>query len=291
MIYLIQALFPLLAFVSLPLVYATAYTWRNPGVAQVFWPQTWRSALAFALAFNLTFFIQEVFLVWPKAVTATLEPTLFHNNHIWRGTHPHLDLLQGTGALGTIAAGAVAWYWLARHTPRTLEWRLFVFWMAVLGFLSALPQVVIGAIIHANDVGRAMTGLGFSQWARWVAACAAMLIMAVLCWQLAPYLLRMVRLNGSVGEGAHAAFWLAFLPCVLAVPLIVPFRMPNDPVEILLPPVLDALIAGSWLWFAGTRVRGADHAEVSPGSALTLAVALIALLAFFHLVLAPGVSF
>ena len=288
---LAHVLFVLLAFVSLPAVYAAARTWRSPALTRDFWPHTWRSALAFALAFNLMFFIQEFFLVWPKAMTPGLEPTLFHNNHIWRGTHPRLDLLQGTGAIGTMCAGAVAWYWLARHMPRTLEWRLFVFWMAVLGFLSALPQVVIGATIHANDVGRAMTGLGFSQFARWVAAGAAMVIMAAVCRQLTPYLLRMVSLNESTGERARAAFWLAFLPCVLAVPLIVPFRVPNQPLEILLPPVVDALIAGSWLWVAGTRVRSVEHSMAPLGSAIPLGLALMALLAFFHLVLAPGVTF
>lgn len=289
MIQLIYLLLPLLVFVSLPSIYAAMRAWRSPAVSGDLWSYTWRSALAFTLAFNVIFFIQEVFLVWPKAITAGLEPTLYHNNHTWRGSHPHLDLLQGTGALGTMCAGAVAWYWLARHRPRTLEWQLFVFWLAVLGFISALPQVVLGATIHANDVGRAMTGLGFSQFARWVAAGIAMILMAMLCRQLTPYLLRMVRLNG--GEHARAAFWLAFLPCVLAVPLIVPFRMPNDPIEILLPPLVDALIAGSWLWAFGTRVKNVEAVAVSPGTAMPLALALLALLAFFRLVLAPGVSF
>lgn len=289
MIQLIHLLLPLLVFVSLPAIYAAARSWRAHPISVDLWSYAWRSALSFALAFNAIFFIQEFFLVWPKAMTPGLEPTLFHNNHTWRGTHPHLELLQGTGALGTMCAGAVAWYWLARHTPRTLEWRLFVFWMAVLGFMSALPQVVLGATIHANDVGRAMAGLGFSQFARWVAAGIAMIAMAVLCRQLVPYLLRMVRLNS--GEHARAAFWLTFLPSMLAVPLIVPFRMPNDPIEILLPPVLDALIAGSWLWAFGTREKNVEAVEVSPGTAIPLALALLAVLAFFHLVLAPGVSF
>src|SRR5262245_10284542 len=57
------------------------------------------SALACTLAFNLTFFIQELFLVVPKALTPGLSPTLFHNNHTWTGTHPLAELFQGTGAL------------------------------------------------------------------------------------------------------------------------------------------------------------------------------------------------
>ena len=75
------------------------------------------------------------------------------------------------------------------------------------------------------------------------------------------------------------------------MPLIVPFRVPNHPVEILLPPLVDALIAGSWLWAAGARTRSGVHEAVSPGSTIPLLLALFALLAFFHLVLAPGVTF
>ncbi len=288
---LFLALSILLAFMLLPAAYAATRTWKNPASSRDFWPLTWRSALTFVLAFNLTFFIQEVFLVWPKILAPGLEPTLFHNNHTWLGTSPHLDLLQGTGAIGTMCAGAAAWYWLARRTPRGLELRLFVFWMAVLGFLSALPQVVIGAFVHANDVGRAMTGLGFSPFARWVAAGAALLAMAVLCRQLAPHLLGMITSDGSTGDCARAAFWLGFLPCMLAVPLIVPFRVPNHPLEILLPPLVDASIAGSWLWAAGARMRSVVHAAASPGSTVPWLLALFALLVFFHLVLAPGVSF
>jgi hypothetical protein len=48
------------------------------------WKLAITSALLYALAFNLTFFIQELFLVLPKALTPGLRPILFHNNHRWR---------------------------------------------------------------------------------------------------------------------------------------------------------------------------------------------------------------
>jgi len=54
-------------------------------------PREWRltiaSALVYAVAFNVTFFVQELFLVLPKAFTPGLRPTLYHNNHTWEGTH------------------------------------------------------------------------------------------------------------------------------------------------------------------------------------------------------------
>ena len=153
---------------------------------------TLKSTLAFVLAFNLTFFIQELFLVIPKALTPGLEPTLFHNNHTWRGHHPIEDLLQGSGALATVIAGGLFSYWLVRHPPVGQVTRLLMFWMAVLGFLAALPQVVIGSVIAQNDVGRALNYLGFTPAAKALASAAAMLAMAAVCWRLAPYLLSLI---------------------------------------------------------------------------------------------------
>ena len=48
------------------------------------WKQTISSALLYTLAFNLTFFIQELFLVLPKALTPGVRPTLFHLDGLQR---------------------------------------------------------------------------------------------------------------------------------------------------------------------------------------------------------------
>jgi hypothetical protein len=283
------ALLWLLALALLPALYAA---WRMAGTTSS--PPPWRltllSTLAFALAFNLVFLVQEWFLVWPKSLVAGLEPTLFHNNHTWRGTHPDVDLLQGTGALGTLLAGALAWYGLARHTPRREDLRLLMFWLALLGFLSALPQFVLGAALHANDVGRAMTGLGFSQGARWTAAALSSLAMAGVCWRLAPYLLTLGPAADDAGR-ARTGLHLALLPALLALPLIVPFRIPNHAVEVLLPPAADGLIAGAWTWAAAWHVRIAERMRASPASAVPVLGALLLLWAFFQFVLARGVEF
>ena len=111
----------------------------------------------------------------PKAFTPGLEPTLFHNNHDWRGHHPLEDLLQGTGALATVIAGVLFSLWLTRRTPKGDVTRLVLFWLALLGFLSALPQVVIGTVILQNDVGRAMSYLHFTPTARLLASIGALL--------------------------------------------------------------------------------------------------------------------
>lgn len=72
-------------------------------------PWDWKLAIAsaflYALAFNLTFLIQELFLVIPKALTPGLRPILFHNNHTWSGENPLAKLFQGTGALAIFVTG------------------------------------------------------------------------------------------------------------------------------------------------------------------------------------------
>jgi hypothetical protein len=253
------------------------------------WRLTLKSAFAFVLAFNVIFFIQELFLVLPKALTPGLEPTLFHNNHNWRGTNPLEDLLQGTGALATVVAGAIFSTWLIRRTPKGDVARLVLFWLALLGFLSALPQVVIGTVILQNDVGRAMSYLQFTPTARLLASVGAFIGMALLCWRLTPYLLSPA--SAERARRGAAAFRLAVLPCILAIPLIVAFRVPNAAIEVLLPPCVDALIAAVWIQAASWHARPIDAASPQPQPLSWLLIALGCLLAFFQLVLRPGIDF
>jgi hypothetical protein len=282
-------------FLVAPLAWSCRQWWRGTGDtpssvqhgAPWDWRLTLKSTLAFVLAFNLVFFIQELFLVLPKALTPGLEPTLFHNNHNWRGHHPLEDLLQGTGALATVIAGALFGGWLIRRTPKGDVARLMLFWLALLGFLSALPQVVIGTVILQNDVGRAMSYLHFSAGGRLLASVGAFFAMALVCWRLTPYLL-------SAAEHARrgtAAVRLGVLPCILAIPLIVVFRIPNAAIEVLLPPCVDAFIAAAWILAAAWHARPIDAGTPRRQPISWLLIALAGLLAFFHLVLRRGIDF
>src|SRR5690349_4508720 len=131
---------------------------------------SWRfaaaSMLVYVFAFNLTFFIQELFLVLPKAFTPGLRPTLYHNNHGWKGTNPLAGLFQGTGALATLLVGLVCLWLLRRPRAWPAGTRLFVFWMAYCGCFMALPQVVIGALSAGSDIGMAMAYLQLGQGTR-----------------------------------------------------------------------------------------------------------------------------
>ncbi len=245
------------------------------------------STLAFALAYNLIFLTQELGLVIPKAFTPGLKPTLFHNNHDWTGHHPLENLFQGTGALATVLVGLACAAWVTLRPPRSDGVRLFAIWMALLGVLSALPQVLIGTVIPQNDVGRAMGFFGMAPGAKLAASAVALLAMAAACRWAAGRFLAL----GRTGVGPGFVLWTATLPALAAVILIVPFRMPGAPIEILLPLGVAAVTAALWLqaWSWFVRPVGPPAPDALPP--MTLAAALALLLAVFHLSLRPGVPF
>lgn len=240
------------------------------------------SALLYTLAFNLTFFIQELFLVVPKALTPGLRPTLFHNNHTWEGQHPLASLFQGTGAVATIVSGIVCLLLLRGDRVRSTTLRLFLIWMAFHGFFQALPQFFIGALVPGNDVGMAMDYFHMSQTAKWIAASVAVLVMVPIGARLTRHLLGI----------SHEFFTLALIPAFAAIPLIVAFRVPREMLEVLLPPVLTTIVGLTAItanWWRLRRVSVAPE-PVTVSLAYPL-VAVVALLLVFQLVLRPGIAF
>lgn len=248
--------------------------------------QRWRlaicSALLYTLAFNLTFFIQELFLVVPKALTPGLRPTLFHNNHTWDGDSPLASLFQGTGALATVVSGIVCMLLLRGDRIRSTTVRLFVIWMAFHGFFQALPQVVMGAFIPGNDVGMAMNYFHMSTGAKWVAAFAAVMAIALIASRLARHLL---ALSPDLLRNAT-------LPAVAAIPLIIAFRVPREALEVLFPPLLVTIVGLTAIHLAALRVQGVSATrEPEPVSIAYPLVAVVALLLVFQVVLRPGIAF
>ena len=61
------------------------------------------SAVLYALAFNIIFFIQELFLALGKRWLG-LKAILYHYNHYWEGTHPMESLAQGYGAAAILVS-------------------------------------------------------------------------------------------------------------------------------------------------------------------------------------------
>jgi len=249
------------------------------------------SLLAYTLAFNLTFFIQELFLVVPKALTPGLQPTLYHNNHHWEGSHPLENLFQGTGAAAILISGLL-FAWLAkRGAGRTEAKRLFVLWMAYHGLFQSLPQVAFAAVSPGSDSGRALDWFALGPTAELLVSVggAAAIILAGLFMTS-----RFLELGPRFDSGrarTHFTFFIAVLPAVLAIPILILFRVPREWVEVVMPTIAVPLIGLIWVqsnaWRTAVEPR---PAAPSPSLAVPLAM-VIALLLVFQLVLRPGIPF
>jgi hypothetical protein len=255
------------------------------------WRLSTASALLYALAFNLTFFIQELFLVVPKALTPGLRPTLYHNNHSWQGEHELASLFQGTGALAILIAAVVCATLLRAGAGRTPTTRLFLIWMAYSGFFQSLPQVVVGAMNPQNDVGMAMDFFGLSDALKGVLALLALGAMPFLALWLARQLLALADLER--GESKRRFVFLAgTLPAWIAIGLIVPFRLPREWIEVLIVPVIATVVGTVWMQAGAWLARPARAAPLAISWPIgRLLVALLALLAVFQLILRPGIQF
>jgi hypothetical protein len=260
------------------------------------WKRAMVSALLYALAFNLTFFVQELFLVLPKAFTPGLRATLFHNNHRWTGENPLASLFQGTGALAIFATGVICALLLQHRPARSPSMRLFLIWMAYNGFLQSLPQVVIGSIEPENDVGMAMDYLHLGVAAKIVAAIVALIaIPAAALWLRGPLLSLAENPADVATRRARTTFMFraATLPALAAVLLIIPFRVPRNWVEVVAVPVVVTVIGIAWIQAGAWAIRGAKASGANLGSkSIAYAFsALLILLLIFHFVLRPGVQF
>jgi hypothetical protein len=263
-------------------------------------PWNWQlmasSALLYTLAFNLTFLIQELFLVLPKAFTPGLRPTLFHNDHTWEGINPLASLFQGTGALATFLSATACALFLRRGRPRSSTLRLFLFWMTYNGFFQSLPQVIIGAVEPDNDVGMAMDFLYFDATVKAVAALAALAAIPLIGLRLRRLLLSLAKDPASVASArarARYVFQVATLPALAGILLIIPFRVPRDWIEVVMVPVVVTMVGVAWLQAGAwgvSEVKTGDSGSGAPSIVYPLG-AVLALLAVFQLVLRPGIHF
>ncbi len=256
------------------------------------WTLTLNSTLWYVLAFNLTFFVQELFLVLPKAFTPGLQPTLFHNNHAWQGQHPLAALWQGTGALATVLM-ALACLWRLSRGGRSADARLLLVWLAFSGIFMALPQVAIGALSAGSDLGMAMHYLQWSDATRLTAALLALLAIPPLALLLARHLLAVADPTqvASAGGRTRFVFLAATLPALLGTVLIVPFRVPREWIEVVLLPAWVMVFGIVWMQAGAWCIGHVRALALRPGPTWRPLVAVLALLLVFQLVLRPGVAF
>lgn len=295
------ALASALVLVAAPLALAAAgglRARRSPAAAPRapwHWRLTLLSTLLYTLAFNLVFFVQELFLVLPKALTPGLSATLFHNDHRWHGEHPLARLFQGTGVLATLIVALACMALLRCGRVRSTAWRLLLIWTAYCGAFMALPQLVVGALSGGSDVGTAMDYLEWSPATKTTVALLALAAMPPLAWWLVRELLALANTAAQIdGAGARTrfVFRVATVPLLLALPPIVAFRVPREWIEVVVVPLVVAAIGLAWMQ-AGAWCAGAVDAR-GRGEPLPLAwpaAAVLALLLVFQCVLRPGVPF
>jgi hypothetical protein len=254
------------------------------------WRPFVHSLLAYVLAFNLTFFLQELLLVLPKALVPGVTPTLYHNNHQWVGDAPIAELFQGTGALAILVSGLLfAWVVARQDRPG-----LFPLWMAFNGLFQSLPQFVVGAIVPENDMGRAYDYLGMGAVGEGLLAVIALAAMPVAglwlgrrflasAWERAPVASQRTRFGYLLR--------MAGLPALAAIPIIILYRVPRELIEVISAPVLVPLFGYGWLQLAAFRRADGHGRGAPPDAVMPMLLAVIALLALFQLVLRPGISF
>ncbi|MGH8082741.1 MAG: hypothetical protein ACREP7_19345 [Lysobacter sp.] len=253
------------------------------------------SGLLYAFSFSLIFFIQEFFLVLPKALTPGLKPTLFHNNHHWDGDNPLARLFQGTGALAILLTAIAFTLWFKLRPPRSATLRLFVLWTAFHGYFQSLPQVVVGSVLPQNDVGMAFEYLQLSGATKLGLAMIALPAIVFLATRFARPLLELATHAGEVvTPQRRSGFMLrtATLPALLALPVIVAMRVPGSLDQVAIVPVAEFVIGVFWLqayaWFAKPRSVGQADPAASAWGALSL---VIAQLLIFQFALRPGIAF
>jgi hypothetical protein len=254
------------------------------------WRPVVHSMLAYVLAFNLTFFLQELFLVLPKALVPGLQPTLFHNNHDWIGEAAIADLFQGTGALAILLSGLLFAAIAARQTRPSM----LVLWMAFHGLFQSLPQFVVGAITEGQDVGQAYAFLEIgSVGEATVALVALVAIPAAGLWLGARFLATGWEPWQVDSRRARFGFLLrmAAIPALTAIPILILFRIPRELIEVLAPPILVPVLGYGWLQLAAFRRSTIKAGGKAPLRLIPLLAAVVALLAIFQLVLRPGITF
>jgi hypothetical protein len=257
------------------------------------WSLVINSAVLYALAYNLTFFLQELFLVIPKAIYG-LQPTLYHNNHNWRVSDPFADLLQGSGALAILISGLVCWGILSRRRQSQSLLKLFSIWMVYQGFAQSLPQFA-GLVLNPDgDVADALNYLNVGETLGYGMAIAAFGLLVVVGLSLTKPLLELAPSSAHVATArsrTNFILQIATLSALIGVILVIPFKVP--PIEQIEGPILGFLFPLFWTLANSWRVKSVQPVVNTANQQVNwiLIALLIGLLAIFQFLLAPGVSF
>ena len=256
------------------------------------WPVVINSAVLYALAFNIIFFIQELFLALGKKWLG-LKAYLYHNNHNWEGQHPMEGLAQGYGA-AAIFICAVLCLFIARRILVQRHWLyLFFLWMAFQGFAQSLPQFITASVAPGTDTGQAFTYLGISNAVRVVISIACIILLLLISMAYSEYLLRLAPSVDYTKQPLQRyryllriALWASLIGIILITPFrILPWNRALAPLFVTLASV-PMIVANAW----NAKVHEPVNNEVNQKILISPIVSLVILLLIFQLVLSKGVA-
>jgi len=250
------------------------------------------SAVLYALAFNVIFFIQELFLALGKRWLG-LKAVLYHNNHNWYGEHPQDDLAQGYGAVAIFITGIICLV-VARTIKDSKHWiQLFFLWVSFQGFAQSLPQFITAFMAPDTDTGQAFIYLRISPTAGWMIAIASIIMMLLIGSLFSKFLLQLAS-SGLISENAGARFGylfrIALLASMIGIVLIVPFRI--MPWNRALAPVFVTLFTVPIIFANAWKIRPLVpvNSDINKRIYFMPVILLIILLLIFQLILAKGVE-
>ncbi len=250
------------------------------------------SAVLYALAFNIIFFIQELFLALGKRWLG-LKAILYHNNHNWEGTHPMESLAQGYGAVAILVTGLICLL-LANRTRQSSHWtHLFLLWLAFQGLVQSIPQFITAKVATDTDTGQAFTYLGIGEVLGMFISIAGVIAMLYTGVLFSKYLLRLSPSADVISTASGRfgyLFRIAVLAAVVGIILIIPFRI--MPWDRALAPVMVTLISVPMVFAHGWKVKISNvvNSDVNNKLYIVPIVLLLILLLIFQLILAKGVS-
>ena len=251
------------------------------------------SAVLYALAYNVIYFIQELFLALGKKWIG-LKAYLYHNNHNWVGEDPRDDLMQGLGALVIFILGILLLI-LFFKIRKSRNWtNLFVLWLAHHGLIQSLPQISTVPMDRRSDVGQAITYLELGPTVDYVLSYVSIVSIIILAYGFSKWFMQFTPTHISLNHGFRrfrSIFTIVLLPAVLGTIILFPYRiMPVDRYQmtvILLLVCVPATFAFSWMVKDVETVENEANQKIL----ITPLILSVLVLLFFQLVLAPGVVF
>ena len=295
---ILHILFLLLLFGPIVLALWGYFKWKNvpiPGGGEK-WNTKYiliNSSILYALAYNIIYFIQEVFLVLGKNWIG-LTSYLYHNNHTWVGEDPRDDLMQGVGALAIFILGIILLIWFFKIRKSSHWTSLFILWLAHHGLIQSLPQLSSVPMDRNSDTGQAITYLQLGESVEYLLSYSSIIAIIILAYGFSKWFMQFTPVHRSLDHGFkrfRSIFTIVVLPAIIGTLILFPYRiMPVDRYQMtvmLLLVCVPATFGFSWM------IKGVKQIpnEVNQRVIWTPIILSMLVLLFFQLILAPGVKF